>query len=84
MPDVVSRTPPYIDRVIADSAAARAGLRPDDLVVMVETQIASSCRDVHMLIQRFEEDAQVRIAVLRGDEFLEFTLSVDDNPMEDQ
>jgi serine protease Do len=74
VPDVVTRTPPYIDRVIPDSAAASAGLRPDDLVVMIDTQVASSCRQANQLIERLEQDASVRIAVLRGEEFLEFTI----------
>ena len=74
VPDVVTRTPPYIDRVIGDSAAARAGLRPDDLIVMIDTQVASSCRDANRLIQRLEHDAAVRISVLRDEELLEFTL----------
>jgi serine protease Do len=77
VPDVVTRTPPYIDRVIPESAAASAGLRPDDLVVMIDTQVAASCRDADRLVRRLEHDAAVRVAVLRGDEFLEFTLNAE-------
>jgi serine protease Do len=74
VPDVVVRTPPYVDRVVPDSPAAAAGLRPDDLVVMIDTQVAASIRDTARLVQRLESDATVRIAVLRENEFLEFTL----------
>jgi serine protease Do len=74
VPDVVTRTPPYIDRVIPDSAAAGAGLRADDLVVMIDTQVTPSCREANRLVARVESDAAVRISVLRDDEFLEFTL----------
>jgi serine protease Do len=77
VPDVVVRTPPYIDRVLPDSPAARAGLRPDDLVVMVNAQVAPSCRDAVELLSRFESDATVRISVLRGDELIEVTLDAD-------
>jgi serine protease Do len=77
VPDVVTRTPPYIDRVIPDSAAAGARLRPDDLVVMIDTQVAASCREVNRLVERVERDAEVRIAVLRDEEFLEFTLKAE-------
>lgn len=77
VPDVVTRTPPYIDRVMPTSAAARAGLRPDDLVVMIDTQVAASRHDAERLIQRLEHDAAVRIAVLRDEEFLEFTLKAE-------
>jgi S1-C subfamily serine protease len=75
VPDVVSRTPPYVDRIIHGSPAAAAGLRPDDLLVMIDSQVASSCRETVGLVERLEFDASVRVAVLRGDDFLEFTLS---------
>jgi serine protease Do len=74
VPDVVVRTPPYVDRVIPDSPAARTGLRPDDLVVMIDNQVAPSCRDAVRLIERLEHDASVRIAVLRENELVEVTL----------
>ena len=74
VPDVVTRTPPYIDRVVANSPAAAAGLRPDDLVVMVDSQVASSCRLAIQSIERLDHDAAVRVGVLRGEQFLEVTL----------
>ncbi len=80
VPDVVTRTPPYVDRVIPDSPAARAGLRPDDLLVTINAQVASSCRDAAKLIQRLESDAEVHIAVLRDDDFLEITLTTTASP----
>jgi serine protease Do len=74
VPDVVTRTPPYIDRVIAHSPAARAGLKPDDLIVMIEDQVTASCRDAGEWIQRLEHDAAVRVAVLRKGEYVEVRL----------
>jgi serine protease Do len=75
VPDVVTRTPPYIDRVLPKSPAAVAGLRPDDLVVMIDSQVASSCRQAVSLVERLEHDATVRLGVLRGDQFLEVSLT---------
>lgn len=77
VPDVVNRTPPYIDRVLPSSPAARAGLQPDDLVVMIGPHVASSCRDAVKLIERLEQDEPVRIAVLRDEQFLDFTLKAE-------
>ena len=74
VPDVVTRTPPYIDRIVANSPAAAAGLRPDDLLVMIDSQVASSCRQAFQSIERLEHDATVRVGVLRGEQFLEVTL----------
>jgi S1-C subfamily serine protease len=77
VPDVVVRTPPYVDRVVPDSPAGRAGLRPDDLLVMIDNQVAASCGDAVRLLERLEHDADVRIAILREEELLEFTLKSD-------
>ncbi len=74
VPDVVTRTPPYIDRIVPNSPAAVAALRPDDLVVMIDSQVASSCRQATQSIERLEHDAAVRVGVLRGEQFLEVML----------
>jgi S1-C subfamily serine protease len=78
VPDVVTRTPPYVDRVLAASSAARAGMRVDDLIVMIDTQVATSCREVVDLFGRHEHDAKVRVSVLRGQSLVEFTLRADE------
>ena len=59
VPDVLARTPPYIDSVIADSPAARAGLRPDDLVVFVAGEPTASCKAVVELVARQERFDEV-------------------------
>ncbi len=75
MPDVVTRTPPYVDRVVPDSPAANAGLRPDDLVVMIDSQVVTSRRQADAIAERLERDATVRVSVLRGDALLEYPLT---------
>jgi S1-C subfamily serine protease len=75
VPDVVSRTPPYIDRVLPGSAADKAGLRPDDLLVMLDTNVVASRQQADATIERFERDATVRVSVLRDEALLEFSLS---------
>jgi serine protease Do len=75
VPDVVTRTPPYVDRLIPDSPAAKAGIRPDDLLVTISAQVTASCHDATMLIERLEHDAEVQVGVLRDSEFLEFTIA---------
>jgi serine protease Do len=74
VPDVVTRTPPFVDRVLPDSPAAKAGLRSDDLLVMLDTQVITSRRQADALVERREHDASVRLSVLRDEELLEFTL----------
>jgi serine protease Do len=81
VPDVVTRTPPYIDRVLPNSPAERAGLRPDDLVVMLDTQVVSSLRQVVAALERLDHDVQLRIAVLRDETLVDFTLQADGPPV---
>ncbi len=75
VPDVVTRTPPYVDRVLPASPAAKAGLRADDLIVMFDSQVVASRRQADAAVEQFERDATVRISVLRGEALLEFTLT---------
>ena len=44
VPDVLERTPPYVDAVRAGSPAAVAGIRPDDLIVLVGDHLVQSCK----------------------------------------
>jgi S1-C subfamily serine protease len=78
IPDILPRTPPYIDSVVADSAAARAGLRPDDLLVLVEGEPTASCSAVVDQVTRRESFDDVRISVLRDGELVEVTLNAED------
>jgi serine protease Do len=74
VPDVVTRTPPFIDRVLPDSSAALAGLRPDDLLVMLDSQVVASCHQVTAALERYDHDTTIRLGVLRDEALLEFTL----------
>ncbi len=78
VPDVLPRTPPYVDAVLPRSAAARAGLRPDDLVVFVEGEPTASCVAVVEAISRREKFDAVRLSVLRNDALVEATLESKD------
>ena len=44
IPDVVARTPAYIDRVLPGSLAEIAGLQPNDLILFVGNDLVQSCQ----------------------------------------
>ena len=44
VPDVLDRTPPFVDRVQPGSPAAKAGIRPDDLIVLSGDHLIQSCK----------------------------------------
>ncbi len=78
VPDVLDRTPPYIDYVRGASAAAEAGLRADDLIIFVNDRLVQSCRLLRQSLQTIEHDAQIKLTVMRDQEMLEFTLRAGD------
>lgn len=77
VPDVVPRTPPYVDAVVAGSAASKAGLRPDDLIVFLDDALVPSCQTLHDELQYRDHFEIVRLTVLRDRQLLEVELSAD-------
>lgn len=75
--DIVARTPPFVDRVVFESPADRGGVRPDDLIVMVDGHVVNSCRELDRFVARYERDSAVALTVLRGDELIEIKLQLD-------
>ena len=74
VPKVVSRTPPYIDRVIPGSAADRAGLRVDDLVIEVNGRMTPSSTEVDQALEYVDRDAKLNLTIQRGREFKSFEM----------
>jgi serine protease Do len=74
LPEVLDRTPPYVDAVLPGTPAAQAGLRPDDLLVFVGDKLVPSIRAVRAELANLERGAPVRFTVSRGAELLEITL----------
>jgi S1-C subfamily serine protease len=76
VPDVLDRTPPFVERVLAESPASRAGLQADDLVVFVNNRLVQSCQALVGEIGHIDRADKVKLAVIRGQQLLEFELSV--------
>ncbi len=74
VPDVVERTPPYVDQVFSDSPAAESGLRPDDLVVLLGNRLIQSCKSFQAELEYVDFEDEVRLTVLRGQQLQEFVL----------
>ncbi|MFZ5830990.1 MAG: S1C family serine protease [Planctomycetota bacterium] len=71
VPDVLERTPPFVDEVAYDSPAARAGLLPDDLIVLVGDRLIQSCKMLAQELEYIEQDAPLPLTVIRGAELME-------------
>lgn len=67
VPNVVERTPPYIEEVVAGSPAAKAGLKPDDLIVYVNGEQAVSVKVFNDLLKKTPPETELILEVRRAD-----------------
>jgi S1-C subfamily serine protease len=74
VPDVLDKTPPFIESTVSDTAAARAGLLPDDLVVAVNGRAVASRSAVREAIGRLADGDPVRFTVIRAGAIVECDL----------
>lgn len=74
VPDVLSKTPPFVERVRRNSLAALAGLKPDDLILFVDKRMVDSCKSLGSEISYIDRIDEVRILVRRGQELIELTI----------
>jgi len=74
VPDVLQRTPPYVDQVRPGSPAAEADIRPDDLVLLLGERLVQSCKSIGEELRFIDYEDPLRITVLRGQDLLEVVL----------
>ncbi len=75
LPDVIERTPAYIDSVIAGSAAEKAGLKPDDLILFVNDDLVQSRRTLQGTLGRLEAGDALRLVVRRKNQLITIELA---------
>jgi serine protease Do len=80
VPDVVERTPPFVDDVRPNSPAAKAGLRSDDLIVYVEGEPVASIKAFQEYIRKTQPGMQLKIEVRRGEKLVTIDLTLEDMP----
>lgn len=76
IPDVVARTPAYIDRVLPGSLAETHGLQPDDLILFVGENLVQSCHALKDELGRLESGDKLKIVVRRGDQLITRSMTV--------
>ncbi|MEX2174434.1 MAG: S1C family serine protease [Pirellulaceae bacterium] len=77
VPDFLPKTPPFVEGIKPDSAAARAGIRPDDLILFVNQRIASSCKQLADELTYIDRLDPLELTIQRGPELVEVTLEVE-------
>ena len=76
IPDVVARTPAYIDRILPGSLAEGAGLQSNDLILFIGDNLVQSCQTLKEELGRLESGDQLKIVVRRDDQLITVTLPV--------
>jgi serine protease Do len=71
VPDLLDRTPPFVESVLDGSAAARAGLRPDDLVIAVAGRTVATRAAVQQAIAAIAPGDPVMLSVIRAGDVVE-------------
>ena len=77
VPNVVERTPPYVEEVEGNSPAARAKLRPDDLIVYVNGLPVLDINTYHEIMARFRPDTEVKLEIQRGNKLSTVSIKVE-------
>ncbi len=70
IPDVINRTPAYIDRVLPGSLAEKAGLIPNDLILFAGDNLVQSCKLLRDDLGRLEANDVLKLVVRRGDQLV--------------
>ena len=65
VPNVLDKTPPFIERVIPNSPAFLAGLRPDDLILFVDGRTVASIGELMAEVRQIHRDDVLPLQVLR-------------------
>lgn len=77
VPDVLDRTPPFVDEVRPGSLAAEAGLEPDDLIVFIGDRLVASCKAVTNELEHIDRADPVKITVSRASDLVDVTLGAE-------
>lgn len=67
VPQVIDRTPPYIEEVEPNSPASRAGARADDLIVYLDGAPVPTITALREILDKYRPGDKVRVEVRRQD-----------------
>jgi S1-C subfamily serine protease len=80
VPNVVERTPPYVEDLAPGSPAAKSGLKPDDLIVYVDGEPVVSIATFREIMSKTRPGMTVRLDVRRGEKLVPIELTLGEMP----
>ena len=75
VPDLLPKTPAFVERVRAESVAEEGGLRADDLIVLAEGRLVASCSQFRELVTSIERTNPIHVSVVRDQAVIELTIA---------
>ncbi|MAV38667.1 MAG: serine protease [Planctomycetaceae bacterium] len=76
VPDVLDKTPAFVDSVRKQSAAAAVNLRPDDLILFANERMAATCKQLAEELSFIDRIDPVTLTIQRGQDLLDITLQL--------
>lgn len=80
VPNILERTPPYVDGVRPNSPAEKSGLQPDDLVSFFDGEPVFSIKTFNEYMSRTRPGMTVRLEVRRGDRLQTVEMELAEHP----
>jgi serine protease Do len=74
VPNVVDKTPPFVDRILPDTPAANAKVLPDDLILFVNDRLVSSSKILREELLYIDRIDEVRLVIQRQQQLIEVSL----------
>jgi len=73
-------TPAYVNRVVPDSPAAKAGIRPDDLIIKIDESRVKSWKSFNRLMDKYRAGETVKLTIKRGSDVKLVTIQLEKEP----
>jgi serine protease Do len=67
VPNVVERTPPYVEEVVVGSPADKAKIKPDDLIVYIDGLPVQDITTFNNILAGYAPGTEVKLEIQRGD-----------------
>jgi serine protease Do len=80
VPNVVERTPPYVEEVMTSSPAAKAGIKPDDLVVYLDGEPVVSIAALKEMLMKMRPGTVVKMEIRRGEKLVPVEMTLGEIP----
>ncbi|MHC4953119.1 MAG: S1C family serine protease [Planctomycetota bacterium] len=64
---VIRATPAYVDRVVPGSPAAKAGIRPDDLIIKIDESRVKSWKSFRRIVRGYRAGETLKVTLKRGE-----------------